>query len=110
MRCVINSVPLSPQVNGRLVLEGVLRVHWGVENSIRLREFDDKRVIAARKTKNDAKADRDRKCVSLGECGIDMYHVIHHVYFDSLTFEQVYLHMYRHSTISSPSFIESYHG
>lgn len=34
------------EVNGRLVLEGVLRVYWGVEHSIRIKEFDDKRPIA----------------------------------------------------------------
>jgi hypothetical protein len=35
-------------VNGRLVLEGVLRICWGVEHSIRIKEFDDKRLIAKR--------------------------------------------------------------
>ena len=36
------------KVNGRLVLEGVLRICWGVEHSIRIKEFDDKRLIAKR--------------------------------------------------------------
>ena len=39
------------QVNGRLVLEGVLRICWGVEHSIRIKEFDDKRLIAKRSFK-----------------------------------------------------------
>lgn len=47
------------EVNSRLVLEGVLRVYWGVDTSIRLREFDDKRIIA--------KMERQRKTKSLGE-------------------------------------------
>ncbi len=71
-------------MNGRLILDGVLRVCWGIENSIRLKEFDDKRVIAAtttttkaatrtaarpRKTPGAAsaaaRAERDRKCRSM---------------------------------------------
>ena len=39
---------LAQQVNGRLVLEGVLRIFWGVQRSIRVKEFEDKRVIAKR--------------------------------------------------------------
>ena len=39
------------KVNGRLVLEGVLRICWGVEHSIRIKEFDDKRLIAKRSFK-----------------------------------------------------------
>eukprot|EP00094_Tigriopus_californicus_P012257 TCALIF_11847-PA protein Name:"Similar to Rassf2 Ras association domain-containing protein 2 (Rattus norvegicus)" AED:0.14 eAED:0.16 QI:0/0.55/0.5/1/0.77/0.7/10/0/537 len=46
------------EVNSRMVLEGVLRVYWGVDTSIRLREFDDKRIIA--------KMERQRKAKSLG--------------------------------------------
>ncbi len=74
---------LSRQVNGRLILDGVLRVCWGIENSIRLKEFDDKRVIAATTTTTTAttrtaarsrntpgaaaaaRAERDRKCKSM---------------------------------------------
>ncbi len=72
-------------MNGRLILDGVLRVCWGIENSIRLKEFDDKRVIVAatttttkaatraaarpRKTPGAAsaaaRAERDRKCRSM---------------------------------------------
>lgn len=46
------------KVNGRLVLEGVLRVFWGVAHSIRLREYDDQRPIAK---------GRDRTSVPGGE-------------------------------------------
>ncbi len=74
---------LFRQVNGRLILDGVLRVCWGIENSIRLKEFDDKRVIAATtsttkaatrtaaRSRNTpgaaaaARAERDRKCRSM---------------------------------------------
>ena len=42
----------SREVNGRLVLEGVVRVYWGVEHSIRIKEFDDQRPIAASPRKN----------------------------------------------------------
>jgi hypothetical protein len=43
-------------VNGRLVLEGVLRICWGVEHSIRIKEFDDKRLIAKRSNQESEKA------------------------------------------------------
>ena len=33
------------QVNGRLVLEGVLRIYWGTDHSIRLKQYEDNRVI-----------------------------------------------------------------
>ena len=33
------------------MLEGVLRICWGVEHSIRIKEFDDKRLIAKRSFK-----------------------------------------------------------
>ncbi len=33
-------------MNGRFVLEGVLRIYWGVQRSIRVKEFEDKRPIA----------------------------------------------------------------
>ncbi len=49
------------EVNGRLVLSGVLRVYWGIENSIRLREFDDRRPIAMVQNRKD----RDRKAMSV---------------------------------------------
>ncbi|KAB7506446.1 Ras association domain-containing protein 2 [Armadillidium nasatum] len=37
------------QANGRLVLEGVLRIYWGVKNIIHLKEEDDSRMIATRR-------------------------------------------------------------
>lgn len=46
---------VSREVNSRLVLEGVLKVYWGVDSSIRLKEFDDNRPFT-----------RDRKTLSLG--------------------------------------------
>lgn len=48
---------VSREVNSRLVLEGVLKVYWGVDSSIRLKEFDDNRPFTK---------DRDRKALSLG--------------------------------------------
>ena len=57
------------QVNGRLVLEGVLRICWGVEHSIRIKEFDDKRLIAKRSFK--------------GKCD-NRFHLITSIYRESL--------------------------
>ena len=43
----------SREVNGRLVLEGVLTIYWGTETTVRLAETADNRVIARqRKTQS----------------------------------------------------------
>ena len=43
----------SREVNGRLVLEGVLTIYWGTETTVRLAETVDNRVIARqRKTQS----------------------------------------------------------
>lgn len=39
----------SREVNGRLVLEGALRIHWGVHGVIHLKENDDQRTVTIRK-------------------------------------------------------------
>lgn len=33
------------EVNGRLVLEGALRIYWGIQGVIHLKEDDDQRVV-----------------------------------------------------------------
>lgn len=35
----------SREVNGRLILEGSLRIHWGVQGVIHLKENDDQRTV-----------------------------------------------------------------
>lgn len=37
------------QVNGRLVIEGALRIYWGVNTTIHLKEEDDSRMMAVRR-------------------------------------------------------------
>ena len=49
------------EVNGRLVLAGVLRIFWGIDHSIRLREFDDARLIATAANRKE----RDKKAASM---------------------------------------------
>ena len=39
----------SREVNGRHVLEGIIKVYWGTEASVRLKEYDDTRLIRNRK-------------------------------------------------------------
>ncbi|XP_064101588.1 ras association domain-containing protein 4-like [Macrobrachium nipponense] len=39
----------SREANGRMILEGVLRIYWGVRNVIHLKEEDDQRTIAVRR-------------------------------------------------------------
>lgn len=51
------------EVNGRLVLAGVLRIFWGIDHSIRLREFDDTRPITTATAAR--RKERDRKAVSV---------------------------------------------
>jgi len=45
----------SREVNGRHVLEGIIKIYWGTEGSIRLKQSDDTRVIS-----------RHRKAFSVG--------------------------------------------
>ncbi|XP_042876250.1 ras association domain-containing protein 4-like [Penaeus japonicus] len=39
----------SREANGRVILEGVLKIYWGVRNVIHLKEEDDQRTIAVRR-------------------------------------------------------------
>jgi len=45
----------SREVNGRHVLEGIIKIYWGTEGSIRLKQSDDTRLIS-----------RHRKALSMG--------------------------------------------
>lgn len=42
----------SREVNGRLVLEGALRIHWGVKGVIHLKENDDQRTVVTIRKRN----------------------------------------------------------
>lgn len=42
----------SREVNGRLVLEGALRIHWGVQGVIHLKEDDDQRTVVTVRKRN----------------------------------------------------------
>lgn len=42
----------SREVNGRLVLEGALRVYWGVQSVIHLKEDDDQRTVVTVRKRN----------------------------------------------------------
>lgn len=42
----------SREVNGRLVLEGALRVYWGVQGLIHLKEDDDQRTVVTVRKRN----------------------------------------------------------
>lgn len=39
-------------MNGRLVLEGALRIHWGVTGVIHLKEDDDQRTVVTIRKRN----------------------------------------------------------
>lgn len=39
----------SREVNNRLILEGALRISWGVHGVIHLKEDDDQRTLVVRK-------------------------------------------------------------
>lgn len=40
------------EVNGRLVLEGALRVYWGIQGVIHLKEDDDQRTVVTIRKRN----------------------------------------------------------
>ena len=40
----------SREVNGRLILEGVLKLYWGIHSSIQLKEDDDQRLPCSTST------------------------------------------------------------
>lgn len=42
----------SREVNGRFVLEGCLKVYWGVQNMIHLKEDDDQRTVVTVRKRN----------------------------------------------------------
>uniref|UniRef100_A0A182SER3 Ras-associating domain-containing protein n=1 Tax=Anopheles maculatus TaxID=74869 RepID=A0A182SER3_9DIPT len=42
----------SREVNGRLVLEGALRIYWGVQGMIHLKEDDDQRTVVTVRKRN----------------------------------------------------------
>lgn len=42
----------SREVNGRLVLEGALRIYWGVVGMIHLKEDDDQRTVVTVRKRN----------------------------------------------------------
>ncbi|XP_012268600.1 ras association domain-containing protein 4 [Athalia rosae] len=42
----------SREVNGRLILEGALRIHWGVRGVIHLKEDDDQRTVVTARNRN----------------------------------------------------------
>jgi hypothetical protein len=44
------------QVNGRLVLEGALRIHWGVLGMIHLKEDDDQRTVVTIRKRNSCRS------------------------------------------------------
>ncbi|XP_034950481.1 uncharacterized protein Rassf [Chelonus insularis] len=42
----------SREVNGRLILEGALRIYWGVQGVIHLKEDDDQRTVVTARNRN----------------------------------------------------------
>ncbi|KRT81757.1 LIM domain containing protein [Oryctes borbonicus] len=49
----------SREVNGRLVLEGSLRIHWGVLGVIHLKENDDQRTVVTIRKRNSCRISND---------------------------------------------------
>ncbi|GJQ68935.1 hypothetical protein Trydic_g6122 [Trypoxylus dichotomus] len=49
----------SREVNGRLVLEGSLRIHWGVSGVIHLKENDDQRTVVTIRKRNSCRISND---------------------------------------------------
>ncbi|XP_076672079.1 ras association family member isoform X3 [Andrena cerasifolii] len=54
----------SREVNGRLILEGALRIYWGVRGVIHLKEDDDQRTVVTARNRNSCRrsvSDVERK-------------------------------------------------
>lgn len=71
----------SREVNGRLVLEGSLRIHWGVQGVIHLKEDDDQRTLVTVRKRNsyrknsdfesDDDISRDSSINNISDCSLD---------------------------------------
>ncbi|XP_014208832.1 ras association domain-containing protein 4 [Copidosoma floridanum] len=71
----------SREVNGRLILEGALRIHWGVRGIIHLKEDDDQRTVVTARHRNSCRRSyidkveyeelKDEECKSLPDCQLD---------------------------------------
>ncbi|KAK7866642.1 hypothetical protein R5R35_000262 [Gryllus longicercus] len=69
----------SREVNGRLVLEGALRIHWGVIGMIHLKEDDDQRTVVTIRKRNSCRSEvlngievLDEQNLSENEAGNDL--------------------------------------
>lgn len=40
------------EVNGRIILEGALRIYWGIQGVIHLKEDDDQRTVVTIRKRN----------------------------------------------------------
>jgi len=52
MKPQITTNAAPKQVNGRLILEGALRIYWGVRGVIHLKEDDDQRTVVTARNRN----------------------------------------------------------
>jgi len=52
------------QVNGRLILEGALRIYWGVRGVIHLKEDDDQRTVVTARNRNSSRHSVSEVCHS----------------------------------------------
>ncbi|XP_054258898.1 ras association domain-containing protein 2 [Macrosteles quadrilineatus] len=63
----------SREVNGRLVLEGALRIHWGVIGVIHLKEDDDQRTVVTIRKRNSCRSSVFN--VKTDEVSVDVKHI-----------------------------------
>lgn len=73
----------SREVNGRLVLEGALRVYWGVQGMIHLKEDDDQRTVVTVRKRNSCRYSNStdfssEKSVSLA---VIMFSIVQFIHF-----------------------------
>lgn len=62
----------SREVNNRLILEGALRVYWGVQGVIHLKEDDDQRTFVVRKRNSCRLSKAENVCLFL-HCNVICY-------------------------------------
>lgn len=51
-------------MNGRLILEGALRIYWGVRGVIHLKEDDDQRTVVTARHRNSCRRSVADVCIS----------------------------------------------
>lgn len=65
----------SRELNDRLVLEGTLRIYWGIQGVIHLKEDDDQRTVVTIRKRNSVRYPNSVDIVSITVCVKDSLNI-----------------------------------